>query len=86
MNKAKLKQEAEEYALNQWEGNFPWSVIQKAYYDGALPREECIEMLEQQVDKLKCCGNCAEVCSSMSGDWKECWRNGEPTRWRLKTR
>jgi len=51
MTKEELKQEAEEYALNQWEGNLPWSVIQKAYYDGALPREKRIAELEAQIEK-----------------------------------
>lgn len=48
MTKEKLKKEAEEYALNQWEGNLPWSVIQKAYFDGAEPREKRIAELEKE--------------------------------------
>lgn len=48
MIKEELKQEAEEYALNQWEGNLPWSVIQKSYYDGAEPREKRIAELEAE--------------------------------------
>lgn len=55
MTTDELRQEAEEYALNQWEGNLPWSVIQKAYYDGALPREKRIAELEAQIEKMKCC-------------------------------
>ena len=53
MTKEKLKQEAEEYALNQWEGNLPWSVIQKAYYDGALPREKQIQIDAEQIRALQ---------------------------------
>ena len=53
MIKEELKQEAEEYALNQWEGNLPWSVIQKSYYDGAEPREKRIAELEAQIEKMQ---------------------------------
>ena len=53
MTKEELKKEAEEYALNQWEGNLPWSVIQKAYYDGALPREKQIQIDAEQIRALQ---------------------------------
>lgn len=53
MIKEKLKKEAEEYALKQWEDNIPWSVIQKLYYDGALPREKRIDELRAQMKKIK---------------------------------
>lgn len=33
-HKEEIKQKAEDYALSQWEGQIPWSIIQKAYYDG----------------------------------------------------
>jgi hypothetical protein len=53
MTKEELEKEAEEYAINQWEGNLPWSVIQKSYYDGALPREKRIAELEKENAELK---------------------------------
>ena len=53
MTREELKKEAEEYALNQWEGNLPWSVIQKAYYDGALPREKQIQIDAEQIRNLQ---------------------------------
>lgn len=53
MTKAELKKEAEEYALKQWEGNLPWSVIQKSYYDGALPREKQIQIDAEQIRALQ---------------------------------
>ena len=53
MTREELKKEAEEYALNQWEGNLPWSVIQKAYYDGALPREKQIQIDAEQIRALQ---------------------------------
>ena len=53
MTKEELKQEAEEYALNQWEGNLPWSVIQKAYYDSAEPREKQITGLSKHILELQ---------------------------------
>ena len=53
MTKEELKKEAEEYALKQWEGNIPWSVIQKSYYDGAFPREKRIAELEKENKELK---------------------------------
>jgi len=48
--------------------------------------EDRIKELEAQIEKMKCCGNCAEVCASMFGEGKECWQGGIPTKWRLKTR
>ena len=53
MTKEELRKEAEDYALNQWEGNLPWSVIQKAYYDGALPREKQIQIDAEQIRALQ---------------------------------
>ena len=53
MTEEELEKEAEEYALNQWEGNLPWSVIQKAYYDGAEPREKRIDELEKENAELR---------------------------------
>ena len=53
MTKKELEKEAEEYALNQWEGNLPWSVIQKSYYDGALPREKQIQIDAEQIRALQ---------------------------------
>lgn len=53
MTKEELEKEAEEYALKQWEGNLPWSVIQKSYFDGALPREKRIAELEELIEKYR---------------------------------
>ena len=53
MTKEELEKEAEEYARKQWEGNLPWSVIQKSYYDGALPREQRIAELKDYAIQLK---------------------------------
>ena len=53
MTEEELKKEAEEYALNQWEGQIPWGVIQKAYYDSAEPREKRIADLEKENAELK---------------------------------
>ena len=53
MTEKKLEKEAEEYAIKQWEGTLPWSVIQKSYYYGALPREKRIADLEAQIEKMK---------------------------------
>lgn len=53
MTKEELEKEAEEYALKQWEGNIPWSVIQKSYYDGALPREKQIQIDAEQIRALQ---------------------------------
>lgn len=83
MTKEELKKEAEEYALNQWEGNLPWSVIQKSYYDGALPREKRIAELEAQIEKMKNCFNCAK------GDWNnrvKCIKSGcvNKDKWEIK--
>ena len=66
MTKEELKKEAEEYSLKQWEGNLPWSVIQKSYYDGALPREKRIAELEAQIEELKADNDARKFAMAMS--------------------
>jgi len=76
MTKEELKKEAEEYALNQWEGNLPWSVIQKSYYDGALPREKQIQIDAEQIRALqKQNGELTDENERLKGDL-ELWESG----------
>ena len=81
MSKEELKKEAEEYALKQWEGNLPWGVIQKSYYDGALPREKRITELEAQIEKMKNCKNCIYQGECDLSGYEEC-KNFD--KWEIK--
>lgn len=73
MTKEELEKEAKEYRLSlvaklrpklQEGCNCKELVdIEKAYLAGAEPREKRIEELEQQIEEMKCCGNCKyQVC------------------------
>ena len=76
MTKEELKHEAEEW-LNKWElcnkcqnkvdciSNFSYckKVVLQSYLASAEPREKRIEELEAQIEKMKCCGNCAKYNS-----------------------
>ncbi len=43
-----------------------------------------IAELKAQIEKMKCCQNCAGNCAHMYGEG--CWKGGIPTNWRLKKR
>lgn len=63
MIKEELKQEAEEKAKKRTKGFKCQDNCEKSYIMGALdfaePREKRIAELEAQIEKMKCCENCA---------------------------
>lgn len=63
MIKEELEKEAEEYLkkknyTNGYIGYFASGYCERAYIDGAEPREKRIAELEIQIEKMKCCSNC----------------------------
>ena len=63
MTKEELENEATEYAQKLGAKDFiakPKEIVAYfGYLAGAEPREKRIEELEAQIDKMKCCFNCA---------------------------
>ena len=99
MTKEELKQEAEEYALekckecymcnseeNGERGYCPKLESRKeGYIVGAEPREKRIAELEQQIEKMKCCGNCAKrghICIAEEMQGNLCGKNKD--KWELR--
>ena len=96
--KDKLKQEAEEW-INKWElcnkcdhkaeciedNAMCPQVVDRAYLASAEPREKRIEELEAQIEKMKCCGNCAKnghICVAEEMQGKLCGKNKD--KWELR--
>lgn len=60
MIKEELEKEATEYAL-EWgdKTDGTYACCRDGYLAGAEPREKWITELEAQIEKMKCCENCA---------------------------
>ena len=48
-----------------------------------LAEQEHTQMLEKQIEKMKCCGNCKHQCSFLFQDEIDCVNNGLP-KWEIK--
>ena len=63
MTKEELEKEAEEFTDSKksfWrQGRTCIDSVKQAYIAGAEPREKRIAELEAQIEKMKCCENCA---------------------------
>ena len=89
MTKEELEKEAEEkysevdreFIACQDEGE----VFNIGYILGAEPREKRIAELEAQIEKMKCCGNCAKnghICVAEEMQGKLCGKN--KVKWELR--
>ena len=89
MTKEELEKEAEEkysevdreFIACQDEGE----VFNIGYILGAEPREKRIEELEAQIERMKCCGNCAKnghICVAEEMQGKLCGKN--KVKWELR--
>ena len=94
MTKEELKQEAEEWVQNN---NYPYSncpniekKLKQAYLAGAEPREKRIAEIEAQIEKMKCCENCADYdgqdCDADNENYCRCFTGDKNNDcyWRLK--
>ena len=99
MTKEELKQKAEEYALEKCkecymcnseengERNYcaKFESRKEGYIAGAEPREKRIAELEAQIEKMKCCENCAKnghICVAEEMQGKLCGKNKD--KWELR--
>ena len=90
MTREELEKEAEEYADENDicvcdEEYWAHSDIKQAYLAGAEPREKRINKLEAQIEKMKCCGNCAKrghICVAEEMQGKLCGKNKD--KWELR--
>ena len=89
MTKEELEKEAEEkysevdreFIACQDEGE----VFNIGYILGAEPREKRIAELEAQIERMKCCGNCAKnghICVAEEMQGKLCGKN--KVKWELR--
>lgn len=86
MTTDELKKEAEEKWWNEDTvsgASTPNKIYITGYLAGAEPREKRIAELEAQIEKMKCCFNCAK------GDWNnrvECIKSGcvNKDKWEIK--
>lgn len=94
MTREELKQEVEEWVQNN---NYPYSncpniekKLKQAYLAGAEPREKRIAELEAQIEKMKCCENCADYdgqdCDADNENYCRCFTGDKNNDcyWRLK--
>ena len=84
MTKEELKKEAEEWLCNNLHSASEEDFI-KAMVDIAEPREKRIAELEAQVEKMKCCGNCAKrghICVAEEMQGNLCGKNKD--KWELR--
>ena len=99
MTKEALKQKAEEYALEKCKECYmcnseengerlycaKFESRKEGYIAGAEPREKRISELEAQIEKMKCCGNCAKnghICVAEEMQGKLCGKNKD--KWELR--
>lgn len=88
MTKEGLEKEASDYAL-EWadKSDGTYACCRDGYLAGAEPREKRIEELEQQIEKMKCCANCAFEYPKTDGNseiCRRCRRYTTPfTEWKL---
>lgn len=93
---AELEKEAEEYInklTKDWsDGEYSFSVeeLRQAIFHFAEPREKRIAEIEAQIEKLKCCENCADYdgqdCDMDNENYCRCFTGNENDNcyWRLK--
>ena len=80
MTKEELEKEAEEWLCNNLHSASEEDFI-KAMVDFAEPREKYIAELKAQIEKMKCCGNCANLCGCGLRGYEEC-KNFD--KWEIK--
>ena len=88
MSKEELEKEAYLYAKNSkdvqdFECGF--DIAFKSYLASAEPREKRIAELEAQIEKMKCCENCAKnghICVAEEMQGKLCGKNKD--KWELR--
>ena len=85
MNKEELKQEAEEWIVNNSKDyitnpNYsPFDYAEAIYLAGAEPREKRVAELEAQIEKMKCCYNCKHSRT----EYEHC-RTDKHEKWEIK--
>ena len=89
MTEEELEKEATEYAQKLGAKDFiakPKEIVAYfGYLAGAEPREKRIAELEAQIEKMKCCGNCAKnghICVAEEMQGKLCGKN--KVKWELR--
>lgn len=96
MTKEELEKEAEEYIdklTKDWfDGEYSFSVeeLRQAILHFAEPREKRVAELEAQIEKMKCCENCADYdgqdCDADNENYCRCFTGdkNDDCYWRLK--
>lgn len=96
MTKEELEKEVEEYIdklTKDWfDGEYSFSVeeLRQAIFHFAEPREKRIAELEAQIEKMKCCENCADYdgqdCDADNENYCRCFTGDKNNDcyWRLK--
>lgn len=91
MTKEELEKEAYDYVDKYW-GASPCEIraLKETYVNSAEPREKRIAELEAQIEKLKCCENCADYdgqdCDADNENYCRCFTGdkNDDCYWRLK--
>jgi len=88
MTREELVKEADKYAL-EWgdKTDGTYACCRDGYLAGAEPREKRIEELEAQIEKMKCCENCAKEFTKDCAWWKRAEENRQINTckdWELK--
>ena len=88
MTKEELEKEAIKYAVDyptSYGKGYKHKDLRIAYLAGAEPREKEIAELEAQIEKMKCCENCAKnghICVAEEMQGKLCGKNKD--KWELR--